>query len=68
MRVRDCMPCRFCKRYTWVDQYQPSGYHNIGMTHAYHKCEKHKKRCIDVKKCNDFDDLSGKRRASDVWT
>ena len=51
MRVKDCIGCRYCKRYVWSQPYKPSGYHAIGMSHAYHKCEAYGKRCTEVKFC-----------------
>lgn len=51
MRVSDCKKCQHCKRYVWSHSYLPANYHAIGMSHAYHKCELAKKRCLEVKRC-----------------
>ena len=56
MRVKDCEGCRYCFRGTWVQHYKPANYHEIAFTHAYHACEKHAKRCREVKFCSDYDD------------
>lgn len=51
MKVKDCEKCDHCQRRTWAQRYQPSNYHAIGMSHAYHVCLIASKRCLDVKKC-----------------
>lgn len=51
MKVKDCKGCPFCKRRVWVSIYTPANYHTIGVSHAFHRCEKAGKRCLDVKKC-----------------
>lgn len=58
MRVKDCVSCRHCTRRTWVQSYKPANYHTIGFSHAYHRCEFHKKRCSEVKRCESFEDKS----------
>jgi len=54
MKVRDCKKCVYCKRKTWTSYYKPLNYHAIGMTHAYHYCERYKKKCLDIKGCGAF--------------
>jgi len=49
-----CEKCPHYRRRTWTHAYEPAGYHTIGMTHAYAYCEKHKMRCLQVRKCNRF--------------
>lgn len=51
MRVKDCRKCRFHKRRTFSTYHIPLNYHAIGFSHAYGYCEKHKKRCSEVKRC-----------------
>ena len=51
MKVSHCERCEHCRRITWSHPYLPANYHAIGMSHAYHKCELAKKRCIEVKRC-----------------
>lgn len=52
MKVKDCKKCPKCVRRVWSDYYVPRNYHPIGMSHAYAYCTLHKKRVLDVKKCN----------------
>lgn len=51
MKVSKCEKCAHYRRKTWSTEYTPANYHRIGVTHAYAYCEKHKKRCLEVKKC-----------------
>ena len=51
MRVRDCQKCQKYVRKKWSDYYIPRNYHPIGMSHAYGWCNKHKKRCLEVRRC-----------------
>lgn len=53
MKVKDCKKCNYCERRTWVDYHTPANYHPIGFTHAYAYCKKHKKRVLDVRKCEE---------------
>lgn len=52
MRVQDCKHCEHCKRKTWSTYYKPNNYHAIGVTHAYAFCDRHKKRVLNIKKCD----------------
>lgn len=54
MKVSNCKNCAFCKRKTWTSYYKPTNYHAIGMTHAYHYCERYKKKCLIIKGCGAF--------------
>jgi len=56
MNVKQCEACEHYRRITWSAPYQPKGYHTIGMTHAYGYCALHKKRCLNIKKCNNKED------------
>ena len=51
MRVRDCQKCQEYVRKVWSDYHIPRNYHPIGMSHAYGWCNKHKKRCLEVRRC-----------------
>ena len=51
MRVKDCLKCQKYVRKVWSDYYIPRNYHPIGMSHAYAWCNKHKKRCREVRVC-----------------
>lgn len=51
MRVKDCQGCIYCKRYVWSHSYKPKDYHAIGMSHAFHWCEKYGMRCLEVPIC-----------------
>lgn len=51
MRVRDCQKCQEYVRKAWSDYHIPRNYHPIGMSHAYGWCNKHKKRCLEVRRC-----------------
>ena len=51
MKVRDCKKCQKYVRKKWSDYYIPRNYHPIGMSHAYGWCNKHKKRCLEVQRC-----------------
>lgn len=51
MKVQDCEKCKHYKRCTWSQYYIPTNYHPIGMSHAYAYCTKHKRRCVEIKKC-----------------
>lgn len=50
-KVRDCIRCEHCKRYVWSHSYKPLNYHEIGMSHAYHKCELTGIRVTKMKRC-----------------
>ncbi len=52
MKVQKCQECKYYKRLRWSHSYKPSGYHAIGMSHAYGFCELHNKRCLDIKNCH----------------
>ena len=54
MRVKDCKGCVHCFRATWVQHYKPANYHEIAFTHAYAACKYHRKRCSEIKWCNDY--------------
>lgn len=54
MKVRICEKCQYYQRKVWSHLYEPSNYHTIGMSHAYGFCQKYKKRCLSVKKCEIF--------------
>ena len=56
MRVKDCKGCRHCERKVWSSSYKPSNYHAVGFSHAYHYCAYHKKRCLEVPWCNDYEE------------
>lgn len=64
MKVSKCENCIFCERKTYTSTYKPTGYHVIGVTHAYRYCEKYEKRCSDIKEkdclafCEKSEDLS----------
>ena len=58
MRVKDCQGCRHCSRRVWSSSYKPANYHAIGVSHAYHYCEYHKDRCLNVRVCNDYEEES----------
>ena len=51
MRVKDCQKCKYYKRRTWSHKHYSANYHPVGMTHAYGFCEKHKERCLLIKRC-----------------
>ena len=51
MKVRLCEGCKHYERRTWTTRHKPSGYHTIGITHAFGYCRKYAKRCLAVKKC-----------------
>ena len=52
MKVKDCKGCKFCQRQTFSTYHIPKNYHPIGMSHAYAYCSFHKRRVLDVKKCD----------------
>ena len=54
MKVSKCKQCNHYKRRVWAQYYTPANYHPIGFSHAYAFCTKHKCRCLEVKKCEDF--------------
>lgn len=54
MKVSNCKNCKYCKRYAWSSSYKPAGYHRVGVSHVYRFCEKHNKRCLEVKKCKEI--------------
>ena len=56
MKVKDCEHCEYYKRKVWSSYYKPSNYHAIGVSHAYAYCEKHKSRCLNIKKCEVVED------------
>lgn len=58
MRVKDCVGCRYCERKVWSSSYKPATYHVVGVSHAYQYCAYHKKRCLKVKWCNDWEEES----------
>ena len=51
MKVKYCKNCIHYRRGKWTSSYKPLNYHRIGVSHAYGYCEKHRIRCLDVKKC-----------------
>ena len=53
MRVKDCQGCKHCKRKVWSHYHVCRDYHPIGMSHDYAYCEKHKKRVLKVKQCEE---------------
>ena len=52
MRVKDCLNCRNCGRYTWSHPYTSASGRRVGMTHAYRWCRYYKLRCSEVKNCD----------------
>ena len=54
MKVKDCKGCKHCKRKVWSNYHMPRNYHAIGMSHAYAYCEKHRCRCLQIKKCTEY--------------
>ena len=52
MRVKECRRCPEFRERVWTQVRFPTGYHKIGVNHRYGYCERHKKRCIKVKKCD----------------
>lgn len=52
MKVSICEKCPYYKIGRWVTYHKPLNYHPIGITHRYGYCEKYKKRCFEVKKCD----------------
>lgn len=56
MRVKDCEGCRYCEHKVWSSSYKPANYHAVGVAHAYHYCEYHKKRCLEMPWCNDYEE------------
>ena len=51
MKVKDCKKCECCERRTYSTYHVPTNYHPIGMSHAYAYCSLHKKRVLEVKRC-----------------
>lgn len=51
MKQKICERCAHYKRCKWSKAYKPTNYHAIGMTFAYGYCLKHKKRCLEVNRC-----------------
>lgn len=51
MKVANCEKCPYCVKRGWSSYCQPAGYHAIGVPHTYRYCNLHKKRCLEVKKC-----------------
>ncbi len=51
MKVKDCQKCQKYVRKAWSDYHIPRHYHPIGMSHAYGWRNKHKKRCLEVRRC-----------------
>lgn len=61
MRVKDCQGCVYCKRYVWSHSYKPGNYHTIGMSHAYHWCERYGMRCLEVSTCTGRKNTSARK-------
>ncbi len=59
MRVADCKKCRHYQRRVWCHSHKPATYHTIGMSHAYAHCLMHKKRCLQVKHCEEKETING---------
>ena len=53
MKVKNCEKCPHCVRRVWTDYYKPLNYHAIGINHAYPFCEKHGRRVLDIKRCDE---------------
>lgn len=54
MKIRTwCDQCIYYRRKTYSHGYEPPNFHKIGMTHAYAYCEKHQKRCSEIKSCSE---------------
>lgn len=51
MRVSECQKCIYHERRSFSTYHEPKNYHSIGFKHIYAYCEKHKKRCRDVREC-----------------
>ncbi len=53
MRVKNCRSCMYCKNKRRITRYKPSNYHAVGIVHVYAYCDKHQKRVLDIKKCDE---------------
>ena len=51
MKVKDCIGCRFCKRFTGSHSYTSASGRRVDMTHAYRDCGYYYMRCAEVESC-----------------
>lgn len=59
MKVGTCKKCKHFSRKVWTQYYVPKDYHPIGMNHAYAFCDKHQKRCLDIRGCKQIYEAEG---------
>lgn len=57
MKVKECNLCPYFQRKRWVTYHTPNNYHAIGITHAYGYCSKYKRRCLEIKKCYNVEEI-----------